>query len=96
LHNRFEDVDFCLRVKSERLRVVYTPGCKILRQAPSWEAPPEQDPLNRIRFFSRWSGSLWQDDGAYLQEDGLTHDALSALYRDLAGRLAQGAKELAL
>jgi GT2 family glycosyltransferase len=96
LHNRFEDVDFCLRAKHEGLRVVYTPACKMVREAPSWEATAEQDPVNRIRFYSRWSGSLWQDDAVYLEEDGLTHDALSALYRELAGRLAQGAKELAL
>jgi GT2 family glycosyltransferase len=96
LHNRFEDVDFCLRAKHEGLRVVYTPACKMVREAPSWEATLEQDPINRIRFYSRWSGSLWQDDAVYLQEDGLTHDALSALYRELAGRLAHGAQELAL
>jgi hypothetical protein len=46
--------------------------------------------MNRIRFFSKWTGYLWQDDENYLKEDGLTHDALSALYRELAARIASG------
>ena len=32
--------------------------------------------MNRIRFYSKWTGFLWQDDEAYLKEDGLTHDGL--------------------
>ena len=93
LCNRFEDIDFCLRVKQTGLRVLYAPESRIIRKAPSWEPNPNQDRINRIHFYSRWTGSLWQDDAAYLQEDGLTHDALSALYRDFAGRLRNGAAE---
>jgi GT2 family glycosyltransferase len=96
LYNRFEDVDFCLRVRQADRRVLYTPKSKLVRHGPSWEAPADQEQTNRIRFYSTWSGSLWQDDGRYLEQDGLSHDGLSALYRELAGRLVQGVKELAL
>jgi hypothetical protein len=54
----------------------------------------EQEQLNRIRFYSKWTGFLWQNDDGHLKEDDLTHDALSALYRELAGRLAFGASQL--
>jgi hypothetical protein len=92
LRNRFEDIDFCLRAEEAGLKAVYMPKCNIIRQAPGWEPLPDDDARNRIRFFSRWAGQLWQDDEAYLKEDGLTHDALSALYRELAARLATGAR----
>jgi hypothetical protein len=72
------------------LRTVYTPRCRITRQFASWESGPEHERMNRIRFFSKWTGYLWQDDENYLKEDGLTHDALSALYRELAARIASG------
>lgn len=91
LRNRFDDIDFCLRVKRAGLSVIYTPTSKSMLQSVSWQAPKAQDELNRIRFFSAWTGSLWQDDGVYLQQDSLSHDALSAIYRDIAGRLAVGA-----
>jgi GT2 family glycosyltransferase len=92
--NRFEDIDFCLKIKKQRLRVIYTPRSVVVRAASSWESNPEQDQTNRIRFYSKWAGSLWQDDGDYLWQDGLTHDALSALYRELAGRVARGVSQL--
>jgi GT2 family glycosyltransferase len=95
LHNRFEDVDFCLSAKREGLRVLYTPHCAVTRAVASWQPEQERDQLNRIRFYSKWTGSLWQDDGDYLSEDGLTHDSLSALYRELAGRVLAGAKMIA-
>ncbi len=88
LVNRFEDIDFCLRMKETGARALYTPQSTILRAAGSWEPSPQQDQTNCIRFYARWTGSLWQDDERYLQEDGLDHDSLSALYRDLAARLA--------
>ena len=89
-HNRFEDIDFCLTVKKEKLRVIYTPQSVIMRAVPSWEPDPQRDQTNRIRFYSKWAGSLWQDEGDYLKQDGITHDALSAIYRELAGRVAHG------
>jgi hypothetical protein len=72
------------------LRNVYTPGCRITRRFPSWEAGPKDERRNRIRFFSKWTGQLWQDDENYLKQDGLTHDALSALYREVATQIATG------
>jgi GT2 family glycosyltransferase len=96
LLNRFEDIDFCLRARSEGLRVLYTPSGSVLHVGSSWLPTAEQDRLNCYRFYARWTGFMWQDDDVYLEEDGLTHEALSALYRELAGRLTHGAKELAL
>lgn len=93
LHNRFEDIDFCLRVQQHGRTVVYTPDSTTIRQSASWLPNPIQDQTNCIRFYSQWTGMLWQDDEKYLEEDGLTHDALSMLYRDLAARVAQGAKQ---
>ena len=87
LVNRFEDIDFCLRVKEEGRRVLYTPSSTIIRAEPSWLPDPEQDRLNCYRFYARWTGSMWQDEDSYLKEDGLTHDDLSSLYRDLASRI---------
>ena len=64
----------------------------MVRQSATWRPVAEDEIGNRIRFYSKWTGYLWQDDERYLAEDGLTHDALSALYRELAGRVAYGAK----
>jgi hypothetical protein len=94
LRNRFEDIDFCLTLKRGGRRILYTPACVLSRQAASWFPGGERDLLNCIRFYSKWTGSLWQNDGQYLQEDGLTHDSLSALYRELSVRIAVGAREL--
>jgi GT2 family glycosyltransferase len=94
LSNRFEDIDFCLRVQRAGLRVIFTPKSTVTRRYVAWQSVKEQEPLNRIRFYSKWTGFIWQDDGCHLQEDGLTHDALSALYRELARRLAFGANQL--
>ena len=93
-HNRFEDIDFCLRVNKERLRVIFTPSAAITLATSSWPTDPAYEQTSRIRFYSKWAGSLWQDDGDYLRQDGLTHDKLSAFYRDLAGRVAYGASQL--
>jgi len=95
LHNRFDDIDFCLTLRRAGLRVLYTPGCVMTRVAASWQVVPEKDVLSRIRFYSKWTGSLWQNDERYLREDSLTHDSLSALYREFAGRVAAGAAMLA-
>ena len=93
LTNRFEDIDLCLRLGECGQRILYTPESTILHTVPSWEPTLEQDRSNRIRFFARWAGSVWQDDDAYLQEDGLDHDRLSALYREFALRVAAAGQE---
>lgn len=93
LINRFEDIDFCLRAQQEGWRALYTPSSTLLRAEPSWLPAPEVDRLNCYRFYARWTGSMWQDDDIYLKDDGLTHQDLSALYRDLAGRVANRMKE---
>lgn len=92
LVNRFEDIDLCLRVRAAGLRVLYTPHSTLLRTGTSWEPTPQQDHTNRIRFYTRWIGSLWQDDGQYLAEDGLDHDSLALLYKELAARISVGAQ----
>lgn len=91
--NRFEDVDFCLRGEEAKVRTLYTPASRMVLRSKSWTPDAERDLLNRIRFFSKWTGSLWQDDEIYLSQDALSHDVLSALYRDLASRVAQGAQQ---
>ena len=47
-----------------------------------------------MRFYSKWTGSLWQDDEQYLLEDNLDHDKLSALYRALSRGIFQGRRVL--
>jgi GT2 family glycosyltransferase len=91
LHNRLDDIDFCLTVQQAGLRVIYTPDSRVVYHSSSWH-PGSQSHAGRIHFYSKWTGSLWQDDGVYLREDGLTHDMLSLLYKDLAGRVAYGAE----
>ncbi|HEY7164347.1 MAG TPA: glycosyltransferase [Candidatus Binatia bacterium] len=94
LRNRFEDVDFCLRVGQRDFRTVYTPKSVILRRSDvTWRPAAETDQFNRIRFYSKWAGSLWQDEREYLRADGITHDQLSALYREWALRVAHGVKQ---
>jgi len=90
LHNRFEDVDFCLTVKQAGGDVVYTPESRIIVHGSSWQPSAERDVDNRIRFYSRWTGHLWQNDEEVLLEDNLSHDGLSALYRQMANGIAAG------
>lgn len=92
LQSRLEDIDFTLAAKRAGRRVLYAPHSRVVYRTASWQPDHDQDLASRIHFYSKWSGSLWQDDGVYLREDALTHDALSLLYRDLAGRVAAGAK----
>ena len=92
LHNRLDDIDFCLAVKQAGRRILYTPNSRIIYHASSWHPDAATKRTSGMHFYSKWTGSLWQDDGAYLREDGLTHDTLSLLYRDLAGRVAYGAE----
>jgi GT2 family glycosyltransferase len=91
LQNRLDDIDFCLDVKRAGRRIVYVPKSRMIYRASSWH-PDGASKRSGIHFYSKWTGSLWQDDGAYLREDGLTHDTLAMLYRDLAGRVAYGAE----
>ncbi|MGH7930218.1 MAG: glycosyltransferase, partial [Candidatus Binatia bacterium] len=93
--NRFEDIDFCLRAqRNAGLRIVYTPNSVVSRQYVTWHAIDKQEQLNRIRFYSKWTGFIWQDDEFYLREDGVTHDALCALSREVAERVAYGVYQL--
>jgi GT2 family glycosyltransferase len=93
LANRFEEVDFCLRVRIAGLRVLYTPASTSFVSTASWLPSNEQDRLNCYRFYARWTGFLWQDDDHYLKEDGLTHGELNAMYRELGARIAALAKQ---
>jgi GT2 family glycosyltransferase len=88
LVNRFEDIDFCVRMRKAGGRIRYTPRSISVRTAENWQPTAEQDRTNCFRFHARWTGSLWQNDEHYLKEDGLTHDSLSALYRELAKTLS--------
>jgi len=90
LHNRFEDVDFCLMVKDAGFDIVYTPESRIIVHGSSWPSSAERDVDNRIRFYSSWTGHLWQNDEEVLIEDNLSHDELSALYRRMADGFAAG------
>jgi GT2 family glycosyltransferase len=93
LENRFEEIDFCLRVRDTGLHVLYTPAATSVLANAAWLPSDEQNRLNCYRFYARWTGFLWQDDDSYLNEDGLTHGELSALYRGLADRIGASAKE---
>jgi GT2 family glycosyltransferase len=87
LTNRFDEVDFCLRVRNGGFGVLYIPSSVSISVNASWLPSAEQDRLNRYRFYARWTGHMWQDDDAYLKEDGLSHAELSALYRAFASRI---------
>lgn len=88
LINRFEEVDFCLRLRKTGARILYTPQSISVRTADNWRPTPEQDRTNCYRFYARWAGSLWQDDEHYLKDDGFDHDSLSAWYRDFAQQIS--------
>jgi GT2 family glycosyltransferase len=93
--NRFEDIDFSLSASvNAGLKVIYTPRAIFNLRYESWSACKKPDYLNRIRFYSKWAGHVWQDDESYLDEDGLTHDDLTRMYQELAHRIAQGALHL--
>lgn len=88
LLNRFEDVDFCLRVRKAGRRVLYTPHSVSTRLLACWQPTAEQERLTCYRFYARWTGALWQNDEQYLQEDGFDHDSLSAYYREFSQHLS--------
>lgn len=90
LYNRFEDVDFCLTVKQAGFDVYYAAQSRMIVHGASWQPSAEADVDNRIRFYSRWTGHLWQNDEAVLLEDNLSHDVLSSLYRQMASGIAAG------
>jgi GT2 family glycosyltransferase len=92
LENRFEEIDFCLRVRNAGLHVLYTPAATAILTNATWLPSDEQDRLNCYRFYARWTGFLWQDDDTYLKEDTMTHADLSALYHNLAHRLHASAE----
>jgi GT2 family glycosyltransferase len=96
LHNRFEDVDFCLTAKRAGHDVVYAPESRIIVHGSSWQPSAERDVDNRIRFYSRWTGHLWQNDEELLQEDNLSHDGLSTLYQQMGRQIATGVGASAL
>ena len=93
LVNRFEDVDFCLRVRQAGFRVLYTPTSVAALTSINWQPTPEQDRTNCFRFYARWTGALWQNDEQYLKADGLDRDSLSQLYRKMAAQLAVGLQQ---
>jgi O-antigen biosynthesis protein len=90
LHNRFEDVDFCLAAKQAGHDVVYAPESRVIVHYSSWQPSAERDIDNRIRFYSRWTGHLWQNDEEVLQQDDLSHDGLSTLYHEIGRQIASG------
>ena len=90
LHNRFEDVDFCLTAKQAGNDVVYAPESRIIFHELSWQPSAERDVDNRIRFYSRWTGHLWQNDEEVLQQDDLSHDGLSTIYHEIGRQIASG------
>ena len=50
LSNRFEGIDFCLRIQAAGRRVIYTPASSVTRQQVSWQPIEKDEQLNRIRF----------------------------------------------
>lgn len=92
LRNRFHDIDFCLRAREAGFTVLHTSFARATFRAPSWLVDSQDQTNNRIRFFSAWVGSLWQDDPAHLAQDGLTHETLALAYREFANLVAQSAQ----
>jgi GT2 family glycosyltransferase len=57
--NGYEDVDLCLKLRSEGWRVVYEPGCEIVHhESKSGAARFAGRKQNQIRFLERWHGKV--------------------------------------
>jgi len=77
----WHDVDFCLQAKLAGWQTLYTPHSVCLTLKPD----EEKEVNDRLRFYSKWVGSLWPNEEQYWQEDGLDNKKLQQFYQAQMG-----------
>jgi glycosyltransferase involved in cell wall biosynthesis/GT2 family glycosyltransferase len=68
--NGFEDIDFCLRLRKNNLRVIYCPTAQITHHEESTEGRRKHDAENLTRFLNAWGKSLVPDETELLARHG--------------------------
>lgn len=73
----WHEVDLCLQARLAGWQTKYTPHsvCLTLTQEE------ERNVGDRLRFYGKWVGNLWPNEGTYWQEDGLDNKMLQQLYQ---------------
>jgi len=106
--NSFEDVDFCLRVASQReegdnvvpTKIRYCPKSVVTHLEESTPGRHDHDDQNLAHFLDKWGDRIQVCDEKYLREDGLTIEWISdsqgryVTLTDKVERLIRQAKEL--
>jgi hypothetical protein len=82
------DVDFCLQARSGGWEVAYEPQSLLV----SLDEGRDKMAGDRLWFYGKWMGQLWPDEEKYWQEDGVTQEALTQLYRALLELQAEEAR----
>jgi GT2 family glycosyltransferase/glycosyltransferase involved in cell wall biosynthesis len=67
--NGFEDVDFCLRVRQQGLKVFYCANSVIYHYGQSSPGRTDSDTVNEAYFRQRWTGRIQTDLQDYLRKD---------------------------
>jgi GT2 family glycosyltransferase/Flp pilus assembly protein TadD len=68
--NGWEDLDFCLRLRSRGGVIVYQPRSVLFHLESQTPGRMARDGANRKRFFEKWKGHLLADEDAFFFEDG--------------------------
>jgi glycosyltransferase involved in cell wall biosynthesis/GT2 family glycosyltransferase/Flp pilus assembly protein TadD len=91
--NGFEDVDLCLRLGQQGLRVIYTPQAEVLHHEESTAGRKTYDRENFNRFMDRWESRLVPDDAAILTRFGyeIVPEGDKRVYRQLSSHAAASA-----
>ena len=76
---RWCEIDFCLQTGTRGWKISYTPESLFL----SLEMVEADEPEDRIRFFSKWVGNLWPDQGVYWAQDQTGPERLAEMYKGL-------------
>lgn len=71
-HNGFEDVDFCLRLRQNGLRVIYCPKATITHHEESSVGRKDRDRENLERILERWGETLTEDETELTARHGYT------------------------
>ena len=69
--NGFEDLDFCFRVRSQGLKVMYNPESVVIHHESKTPGRHDNHNHNATLFSSRWVTSIVQDLDSIYAEDGL-------------------------
>lgn len=69
--NGFEDLDFCFRVRSHGLKVMYNPDSVVIHHESKSLGRHDNHKHNASYFSSRWASSVVQDLDSLYAEDGM-------------------------